>query len=300
MQFESLFVDFDPWKLTKAHPFFPEGRFNNYHLLETPQALHYHDFFEIGYCEKGSGLFYVDGKVIPFSGPCCTIIYGGQIHIAQGMFPPNAPPDWNLWQFNYINLKSLFTATDLMQVGALKAMSPHLYDFPPLFARTEEPILYDLIHAIIDEAAHLQGDYLTAMRGLITALLTRHSRFMTPTLTPHKRNRDHQAQLLDRLGSALVYINQHYTEDITIDQLLTASGLSKSTLQRDMIDFTGMAPLQYIHDLRMQRATLLLMSNTPVADVAFAVGYNTLSSFNRHFLQKFGVSPTQWKKQHLT
>ena len=123
---------------------------------------------------------------------------------------------------------------------------------------------------------------------------------MTPTLTPHKRNRDHQAQLLDRLGSALVYINQHYTEDITIDQLLTASGLSKSTLQRDMIDFTGMAPLQYIHDLRMQRATLLLMSNTPVADVAFAVGYNTLSSFNRHFLQKFGVSPTQWKKQHLT
>lgn len=79
MQFESLFVDFDPRKFTKEHPFWPEGCFNNYYLLEKPEALHYHDFFEIGYCLKGSGLFYVDGQVIPFNGPCCTIIYGGQI-----------------------------------------------------------------------------------------------------------------------------------------------------------------------------------------------------------------------------
>ena len=86
-----MFVDFDPWKLTKEHPFFPEGAYNNYTLLEKPEALHYHDFFEIGYCLKGSGLFYVDGKVVPFSGPCCSVIYGGQIHIAQGMFPPGAP-----------------------------------------------------------------------------------------------------------------------------------------------------------------------------------------------------------------
>lgn len=267
---------------------------NNYMLLSAPEALHYHDFLEIGYCEKGSGLFYVDGEVIPFTGPCCTIIYGGQIHIAQGLFPPNSPEDWNLWQFSYISLKRLFTDTDLMQAGSLKAMSPHLYDFPPLFSQPQDPILYDLIYAIIDEAAALKEGYLTAMRGLITALLARHSRYMTPAANI----RQDQEQILARLGSVLVYINQHYTEDVSIEQLTEASGTSKSTLQRDMIAFTGMAPLEYIHHLRMKRATLLLANGQPVADVAFDVGYNTLSSFNRHFLHAFGMSPTQWRKQH--
>lgn len=267
---------------------------NNYMLLSAPEALHYHDFLEIGYCEKGSGLFYVDGEVIPFNGPCCTIIYGGQIHIAQGLFPHDPPEDWNLWQFSYINLKSLFTDTDLMQVGGLKAMSPHLYDFPPLFDRKQDPILFDMIAAIIDEAACLKEGYLVAMRGLITALLARHSRYMTPAASI----RQDQEQILARLGNVLVYINQHYTEDVTIEHLTDASGMSKSTLQRDIIAFTGMAPLEYIHHLRMKRATILLSNGQPVADVAFDVGYNTLSSFNRHFLHTFGMSPTQWRKQH--
>ena len=182
-----------------------------------------------------------------------------------------------------------------MQVGTLKAMSPHLYDFPPLFHRQEDPILFDLIVAIIDEAARLKEGYLTAMRGLITALLARHSRYMTPA----RNIRQDQEQILARLGSVLVYINQHYTEDVTIEQLIDASGMSKSTLQRDMIAFTGMAPLQYIHHLRMKRAAVLLMGGTPVAEVAFGVGYNTLSSFNRHFQKEYGVAPTQWRKGNM-
>lgn len=299
MQFESMFVDFDPRKLTKEHPFIPEGVFNNYYLLEKPEALHYHDFFEIGYCEKGSGIFYVDGKVIPFNGPCCTIIYGGQIHIAQGMFPPNAEPNWNLWQFSYISLKHLLTDTDLMNTSQLKAMSAHKYDFPPLFHQAEDPILFDLIVSIIDESAHLAADYLTAMRGLVTALLARHSRYMKPSA----RIREDQEQIFHRLGDTLFYINQHYMDDITIEDLLAADrrgGMSKSTLQRDMIAFTGMSPMQYVHHLRMKRAAIMLTGGMPVADVAFNVGYNTLSSFNRHFLKEYDVSPTQWKKKHMS
>ena len=294
MQFESLFVDFDPRKLTKEHPFMPEGYLDDYYLLNEPEALHYHDFLEIGYCISGSGLFYVDGEVIPFSAPCCSIIYGGQVHIAQ-----NVGPQRSLWHFGYINLRKLFTDADLLQVSHLKAMSPHLYDFPAVIPQAEEPILHQLVVATLDETARLQGDYLTAMRGLITALLARHSRMMVSTKNPAGSKRDSQTQLLSRLGDMLLYINQHYTEDLTIDHLIDASGTSKSTLQRDMIDFTGLAPMQYIHHLRMKRATLLLAEDIPVADVAFDVGYNTLSSFNRHFLQEYGMSPTLWKKQHI-
>jgi len=292
VQFESLSVDFDPRRLTKEHPFMPEGYLHEYFLFNEPEALHYHDFLEIGYCVSGSGLFYVDGEVIPFSAPCFSIIYGGQVHIAQ-----NVGPQRSLWHFCYINLKKLFTDTELVEVSRLKAMSPHLYDFPTVLSQAADPILHQLVVAALDESATLKGDYLTAMRGLIMALLTRHSRMMTPTKKSAHVHQSSQQQLLSRLGEVLLYINQHYTEDLTIDHLTRASGISKATLQRDMIDFTGLAPMQYIHQLRMKRATLLLAEGIPVADVAFNVGYNTLSSFNRHFLQEFGMSPTRWKRQ---
>ena len=319
MQFESLFVDFDPKEFTKEHPFMPEGTFNDYYLFDEPESLHYHDFLELGYCVKGHGLFYVDGEVIPFSAPCCSIIYGGQIHIAQAVrsgAPASsalaaddtvahctlgdqrqaANPDHCLWRFLYINLKKLLIDTNLMQIGDLKALSPHLYDFPALIRQEEDPILYQLVVSIIREASELRADYLTSMRGLTMALLARHSRYMTPAVNPAKARRENQEHLLARLGSVLVYINQHYTDDITVEHLLEASGLSKSTLQRDMIAFTGMAPMQYIHHLRMKRAAILLTGNSPISDIAFSVGYNSLSSFNRHFLHEFGKSPSEWKK----
>ena len=289
MQFNSNTAKFDSETFSKEHPLSPEGYLFTYYPELEPEELHYHDFLELGYCEWGSGLFYVDGEVIPFSGPCCSIIYPGQIHIAQSI-----GEEKSLWHFIYVDMKSLFSGANLMMVSGLKAMTSHLYDFPPLIPLEQNAMLYQLCASVMREASELRDDYLTAIRGLVAALLAGHSRYMHPA----KTIRRDQDQTLARLGAALTYINQHYMEDITISQLTAARGSSKSTLQRDMIDFTGMAPLQYIHFLRMNRATVLLMRKTPVADVAFSVGYNTISSFNRHFLSEFGVSPTQWRKEH--
>lgn len=287
MQFDSFPPVFDTGSFSKEHPLSPEGSLFSYYPKQEPEALHYHDFLELGYCVWGSGLFYVDGAVIPFSGPCCSIIYPGQIHIAQSI-----GEDKSLWHFIYIDIKKLFSGTDLIMVSGLKALSSHLYDYPALIPQEQDAMLYQLCVGVMKEAAEVNADHLTAVRGLVAALLTRHSRYMTPAKTVwHDRE-----QILMRLSGALAYINQHYMEDITVAQLAQASGTSKSTLQRDMIDFTGMPPLKYIHYLRMKRAAVLLKQNTPVADVAFEVGYNTISSFNRHFLGEFGVSPSQWRR----
>lgn len=292
MQFDSLMEVFDSTAFTPEHPLSPEGELFSYVPFEEPEALHYHDFMEIGYCVRGAGLFYVDGDVIPFNGPCCSLIYGGQIHIAQSV-----TPEKSLWHFLYIDLKMLFTGADFLALSGLKAFSPHLYDFPPLITREQDAELCRLCLAVMEESAQLREGYLTAVRGLMTALLTRHSRYMTASRHP----RGGQARLLERLGGAMSYINQNYMNDITIDQLTQAGGVSKSTLQRDMILFTGMAPLQYIHYLRMKRAAAMLLGGGySIAKIASDVGYNTLSSFNRHFIRAFGASPSKWRKAALS
>lgn len=290
MQIDSNLSVFDSKKFSPEHPVSPEGHLFTYFPFYRPEALHYHDFLEIGYCEWGTGLFHVDGNAIPFCGPCCSIVYSGQIHIAQSI-----SEEKSLWHFLYIDLKHLFSSTELPGISNLKAFSAHLFDFPSVLSRADDPELFHLCVSIMQEAAEMGEQYLTAIRGLTMALMTRHSRYMTPA----KRVRQDRQRLLERLGVSLEYIGRHYDESLTIEQITEHCGVSKSTLQRDMLDFTGMAPLQYVHHLRMTHASILLASGTcPVAELAFAVGYNTLSSFNRHFLHTFGVSPSQWRKEH--
>lgn len=292
MQFDSMPEVFASATFTREHPLSPEGVLFTYYPLEEPEALHYHDFLEIGYCEWGTGLFYIDGEYVPFNGPCCSIIYGGQIHIAQSI-----GPEKSLWHFLYVDLDKLFAGAEAVALGETRALKPHLYDFPALIARDDDPVLYHLCAAVMREAAELREQYLTAVRALMTAALVRHSRYMTPA----RKLRRAGAQLLDRLGAVLGYINHNYMNDITMDELTDAGRTSKSTLRRDMIAFTGMAPLQYVHHLRIKRAAAMLLGrDSSIAQVSLDVGYGSLSSFNRQFHSAFGMSPSQWRKTRTT
>lgn len=57
---------------------------------------------------------------------------------------------------------------------------------------------------------------------------------------------------------------------------------------------TALTPIQYQKRIRLQEARLLLMSSTEdVADVGFAVGYDSASQFSREYRRAFGSPPGQ-------
>jgi AraC-like DNA-binding protein len=61
---------------------------------------------------------------------------------------------------------------------------------------------------------------------------------------------------------------------------------------------TGLSPLQYQKQLRLQEARQLLLAGEHRAtDVAFAVGYESASQFSREYLRQFGVSPARDVRQ---
>lgn len=55
------------------------------------QGLHHHDALEVGYCREGAGIFIIDGEVLPFSAPCATVLYPGQLHKACSMGGASQP-----------------------------------------------------------------------------------------------------------------------------------------------------------------------------------------------------------------
>ncbi len=289
MQIESLSQFFNTVPLTTEHPVSPEGYLFTYHPEEDPAALHYHNFLELGYCEYGTGLFIVDGEVIPFNGKCVSIVYERQVHIAKSV-----SPEKSLWHFLYIDLDKLFsTSPELLH--SLRHLTKDKGTLPTIIRFQEDPRLYNLVSDILEECAICQDNYLSVVRGMVCTLLTLHSRYLRKS-DPFLHSVDSN-DLLVELGSVLTYISNRYSQPLTIKELCSVAGMSKSTLQRKMISCIGYSPLQYIHHLRLNHAAVLLRDKSlPISEIANRSGFSTISSFNRSFLKAYGLPPSQWRK----
>ncbi|MFG0401327.1 AraC family transcriptional regulator [Pseudomonas putida] len=105
------------------------------------------------------------------------------------------------------------------------------------------------------------------------------------------------AQPEGALGSirrAVAWIRDNYTTRLRIEQLCAASGMSRASLHRHFLSLTGLSPIQYQKQLRLQEARhLLLAGEYRAADVAFAVGYESASQFSREYLRQFGAPPAR-------
>jgi AraC-like DNA-binding protein len=97
-----------------------------------------------------------------------------------------------------------------------------------------------------------------------------------------------------RIGRAIRWLQQHYAETVSTQQLETVSGMSASTLFRHFKEFTSMSPLQYQKQIRLHEARMRLSASTrDVAAVAYQVGYESPSQFTREYTRMFGRPPRE-------
>ena len=88
-------------------------------------------------------------------------------------------------------------------------------------------------------------------------------------------------------------VRSHLSDpDFGAHDLANAVGASRSTLYRRLQETAGLSPSSLITDVRMQQARRLLERGEPVTQVAYAVGYERLSSFSRAFHRHTGQSPS--------
>jgi len=95
----------------------------------------------------------------------------------------------------------------------------------------------------------------------------------------------------------ITYIKDNYAKSFSLKELATRCGLNPSYFSRAFKQATGMPLFTFLNHLRVQKACMLLKrSNMPIIEVAYAVGYNNLSFFNRYFLKIIKMSPRDYKK----
>ncbi|NLK74136.1 MAG: AraC family transcriptional regulator [Clostridiales bacterium] len=92
------------------------------------------------------------------------------------------------------------------------------------------------------------------------------------------------------------YINDHCTENITVDTLASLTGFSKYHFSRLFKQFIGMSWYNYLLTRRIMYAEKLLTKpNITITEVAMASGFNSLSTFNRVFKEFKHRTPSEYK-----
>jgi AraC-like DNA-binding protein len=95
------------------------------------------------------------------------------------------------------------------------------------------------------------------------------------------------------------YIEKHKTEELSLADVAKAAGASVFHFCKVFHKSTGLKFTDYVARVRLEDArTRLLNPNLRISEIAYDVGFQSLTQFNRTFRRILGQSPTEYRDQH--
>lgn len=101
-----------------------------------------------------------------------------------------------------------------------------------------------------------------------------------------------------RIKQMLAFIQAHFREKLTLDQIAGAANISRNTCLACFRHVLGLSPMEFLTNHRLEHAFhLLLTSDWTVVEIAAYCGFGDASYFSKIFRKKTGLSPTQYRLQ---
>lgn len=92
--------------------------------------------------------------------------------------------------------------------------------------------------------------------------------------------------------NVLNYIEEHFSDQISLTDLASEAGMSEKYLCRFFKEMTGRTPIDYVNYYRIESACEMLSTKEcSIGDAALSCGYNDLSYFSNNFKKYKGISP---------
>lgn len=96
------------------------------------------------------------------------------------------------------------------------------------------------------------------------------------------------------IWKARTFIRENFDDELSLTRVAKAVNISANYLSEKFKEVTGVNFVDYVAQLRIEKALVLLQDvNLRISEVAFAVGFQSLSQFNRVFKRLTGKSPTE-------
>ena len=145
------------------------------------------------------------------------------------------------------------------------------------------------------QGAYEKTDYPVTVRQNMTHVFT--------LISKHLEILSHESTYTDRfqkdelrIKKALVFIENNYQGNITIDEIAASSDISVSTCLRLFKCILGTTPISYLVKYRLQKVIEELNQPDikPIGEIAFSCGFSDATYFNRCFKKEYGMTPTQY------
>ncbi len=262
-------------------------------LTDHPDlGLHTHDFTELVLVLGGSARHMTEeGEYLIHPGDVFVIPPG----VAHGYTECDRLELVNIvYETTRLNLHN----TSLMEFSGYRA----LFTFEPAFRSRHEfkgrlhlppekrREVTQLFSELQEELWHHKDGFHFICLTLLMQIVGQLSRIYTEMETSTSRS-------FLRLARVLQHIESHYADDLKLEDLAKAAGMSNRTLQRYFQETFAMSPIHFLNRLRVGNACKeLLRSNSTIIEVAESVGIVDSNYFSRLFQQLVGISPSAYRE----
>lgn len=257
-------------------------------FAEVP--VHWHDEMEIIYIKKGRGVVSVEFEERQVCGGDYVIVLPGQLHAIR-----QAEDERMEYENIMFRPQILYGKQDdgtsekyFRPILRMKVTIPTFYH--------EGEAGYDAIRRCLDQCdaiceARQEGYELLVKAQLLLVFFLLYTE--CADRTPHKIQQTHE-----QMKTVLKYVEFHYGEKLTIEQMANLVGFSSSHFMKYFKTTMGQSFIDYLNDYRLVMASrLLLSSEDSVLEIAQEVGFTNISYFNRIFKRRFEMTPREYRRK---
>lgn len=279
----------------KALPFkIPKVENSSFHLQidEEPyfyDKLHQHPELQLVWIVKGEG----------------TLIYGDYL----GEFRPNevyvigsnvphvfrSKAEYYLPETPGILAKAIFFKPELILKG--QQVFPELSDLTNFLTEADKGLKIDptngqSITGLLEDI--FRASALSRLGKILTLIdEVQKARYSTLSQWPQKSIKENQGR---RLDDVFKFTLENYQRPIQLEEVAEVVHMNKAAFCRYFKQHTRKTYLNFLNEIRLQKASeLLKTSELSVAQIAYEVGFNNLSNFNRTFKLVTNSTPTEYR-----
>ena len=168
-------------------------------------------------------------------------------------------------------------------------------DYPSVYEQIRDDML-KIREEYFSYAPYSESMIFSQFLEILVLIGRNHKAFIGQNMTPVNSR---QKEYADKFRYVTSYVEEHFAEDISLDQIADMAGFSKYHFSRLFRQYTDMSFYRYLNQKRIDHArTLLANPSLTVIEVALQSGFSSLSAFLRMFKQINQCTPTEFRNMY--